>query len=112
LILLASVAAWRAFVALLGARRYRPYLFWVFLPLFVAMCVSTIYGRYHYIADVLAGILVGALGFILAERLMAAGDHSGSLVPEVNCTPGSILVGKLPKRPSTPDGHPEVGHCS
>jgi membrane-associated phospholipid phosphatase len=60
-----------SFVALLGAWRYRRYLFWVFLPLFVAMCVSTIYGRYHYIADVFAGILVGAVGFILAERLMA-----------------------------------------
>jgi hypothetical protein len=28
-------------------------------------------GRYHYIADILAGILVGAVGFILAVRLMA-----------------------------------------
>jgi membrane-associated phospholipid phosphatase len=60
-----------AFVALLGAWRYRRYLFWVFLPCFVAMCVSTIYGRYHYIADVFAGIFVGAVGFILAQRLMA-----------------------------------------
>jgi membrane-associated phospholipid phosphatase len=60
-----------SFVALLGAWRYRRYLFWVFLPLFIAMCVSTIYCRYHYIADVFAGILVGAIGFILAERLMA-----------------------------------------
>ena len=45
-------------------------LFWVFLPCFIAMCVSTIYGRYHYIADILAGILVGAVAFLLAERLM------------------------------------------
>ncbi|MGB8886185.1 MAG: phosphatase PAP2 family protein [Candidatus Korobacteraceae bacterium] len=60
-----------AFVALLGSWRYRRYLFWAFLPPFFAMCVSTIYGRYHYIADVFAGILVGAVGFILAERLMA-----------------------------------------
>jgi membrane-associated phospholipid phosphatase len=59
-----------SFVALLGAWRYRRYLFWVFLPFFIAMCVSTIYCRYHYIADVLAGILVGAIGFVLAERLM------------------------------------------
>jgi membrane-associated phospholipid phosphatase len=60
-----------SFVALLGAWRYRRYLFWVFLPCFVAMCVSTIYGRYHYIADVFGGILVGAVGCILADRLMA-----------------------------------------
>ena len=43
--------------------------FWVFLPCFIAMCVSTIYGRYHYIADILARILVGAVAFLLAERL-------------------------------------------
>jgi membrane-associated phospholipid phosphatase len=35
------------------------------------MCVSTIYGRYHYIADILAAILVGAVAFILAKGLMA-----------------------------------------
>ena len=60
-----------SFVALLGAWCYRRQLFWVFLPCFVAMCVSTIYGRYHYIADILAGILVGAVAFLLAQRLMA-----------------------------------------
>jgi membrane-associated phospholipid phosphatase len=60
-----------SFVALIGAWRYRRYLFCVFLPFFIGMCVSTIYGRYHYIADVFAGILVGAVGLILAERLMA-----------------------------------------
>jgi membrane-associated phospholipid phosphatase len=59
-----------SFVALLGAWLYRRYLLWVFLPFFIAMCVSTIYCRYYYIADVLAGILVGAIGFVLAERLM------------------------------------------
>ena len=60
-----------SFVALLGAWRYRRYLFWIFLPFFVGMCVSTVYGRYHYIADVFAGIIVGAMGFFLAGRLMA-----------------------------------------
>lgn len=59
-----------SFVAVLGAWWYRRALFWVFLPCFIAMCVSTIYGRYHYIADILAGILVGAVAFLLAKRLM------------------------------------------
>jgi membrane-associated phospholipid phosphatase len=40
------------------------------LPFFVSMCVSTVYGRYHYIADVLAGIVVGALGFAAGSWLM------------------------------------------
>ncbi len=57
-----------AFVALLGARRFARRLFWVFLPLFVAMCVSTVYGRYHYVADIFGGLIVGAAGFWVAKR--------------------------------------------
>jgi membrane-associated phospholipid phosphatase len=60
-----------SFVALLGAWCYRRKLFWVFLPCFIAMCVSTIYGRYHYISDILGGIFFGAVAFLLAKRLMA-----------------------------------------
>ncbi|MBI3662716.1 MAG: phosphatase PAP2 family protein [Acidobacteria bacterium] len=57
-----------AFVALLGARQFARRLFWVFLPLFAAMCVSTVYGRYHYVADIFGGLIVGAAGFWFAER--------------------------------------------
>jgi membrane-associated phospholipid phosphatase len=59
-----------SFVALLGAWRYRRWLFYVFLPFFVVMLVSTVYGRYHYIADVLGGLVVGGVGFWLGHRLM------------------------------------------
>jgi membrane-associated phospholipid phosphatase len=45
-------------------------LFYVCLPFFVGMCVATVYGRYHYVADVLAGIVVGSVAWICAERLM------------------------------------------
>lgn len=57
-------------VALLAAYRYRRWLFWVCLPLFASMCVATVYGRYHYLADVLAGIAVGAIGFAIGSWLM------------------------------------------
>jgi membrane-associated phospholipid phosphatase len=57
-------------VAILASWRYRRWLFWVCLPFFTSMCVSTVYGRYHYIADVLAGIAVGALGFAAGSWLM------------------------------------------
>ncbi len=57
-------------VALLGAWRYRRRLFWIFLPFFACMCVSTVYVRNHYIADVLAGLLVGWIGFLLGHWLM------------------------------------------
>src|SRR5712692_967550 len=57
-------------VALLGAWRYRRWLFWTFLPFFLCMLVATVYGRYHYIADVRAGLVVGASGFGLGHWLM------------------------------------------
>jgi membrane-associated phospholipid phosphatase len=34
------------------------------------MLFSTVYGRYHYVADVIAGIAVGFLGFWAGHRLM------------------------------------------
>ncbi len=57
-----------AFVALLGARKFLRGLFLVFLPLFAAMCVSTVYGRYHYVADIFGGLVVGAAGFWIAQK--------------------------------------------
>jgi len=61
-----------SFVALLSAWKYRKWLFWVFLPAFIAMCIATVYGRYHYIADVFAGMFVGMLGLWIGTRLMRA----------------------------------------
>src|SRR5580658_9607211 len=66
-------------VALLAARRYKPWLFWICLPFFLSMCVATVYGRYHYIADVLAGIAVGAIGWVAGQWVM---EREGS-VPEI-----------------------------
>ncbi|HEX4003441.1 MAG TPA: phosphatase PAP2 family protein [Candidatus Acidoferrales bacterium] len=57
-------------VAVLAAWRYRRWLFWVCLPFFVCMCVATVYGRYHYVADVLAGLVVGAMGFALGTKFL------------------------------------------
>jgi len=57
-------------VALLASWRYRRWLFWITLPFFVSMCVATVYGRYHYVADVLAGLAVGAIGFKTGEWLL------------------------------------------
>ena len=55
-------------VAMLASWRYRRWLFWLCLPLFISMCVATVYGRYHYVADVLAGLIVGAIGFAIGAR--------------------------------------------
>lgn len=41
----------------------------VFLPLVIALSLSTIYGQYHYVTDVLIGIVMGlAIGFWAIKR--------------------------------------------
>jgi len=59
-----------AIAALWGAWKHRRWLFWVMLPLVVAMCASTIWGRYHYVADIFGGIATGTLGYFIGGWLM------------------------------------------
>jgi membrane-associated phospholipid phosphatase len=56
--------------ALWGAWRHRRWLFWIMLPLVAAMCLSTVYGRYHYMVDVFAGLSTGTLGYFVGAKLM------------------------------------------
>jgi membrane-associated phospholipid phosphatase len=56
--------------ALWGAWRHRRWLFWVMVPIVTCMCVSTVWGRYHYVTDVLAGVVTGTLGYMIGSRLM------------------------------------------
>ena len=53
-----------------GAWRFRRWLFWVMAPLVFLMCVSTIWGRYHYIADIFGGIVTGTLGYVIGSWVM------------------------------------------
>lgn len=55
-----------------GAWRHRRWLFWTCLPLVACMCFSTVWGRYHYAADVFGGIITGTLGYWIGSRLMRA----------------------------------------
>jgi membrane-associated phospholipid phosphatase len=59
-----------ATAALWGAWKFRRWLFWTLLPLYVGMCVSTVWGRYHYCVDVLAGIITGTLGYVIGSWIM------------------------------------------
>jgi membrane-associated phospholipid phosphatase len=59
-----------AMAALWGAWRHRRSLFWIFLPFVLCMCVSTVYVRNHYVADVLGGMLTGTLGYVVGRRLV------------------------------------------
>ena len=58
--------------ALWGAWRHRRWLFWVMVPLVMCMCVSTVWGRYHFVVDVLGGMVTGTLGYVIGCRIMKA----------------------------------------
>ena len=59
-----------SFAALWGAWRHRRWMFWAMLPLALCMCVSTVWGRYHYVADIFGGIVTGTLGYVIGKWLM------------------------------------------
>jgi membrane-associated phospholipid phosphatase len=56
--------------ALWGAWRHRRWLAWVMLPLVICMCAATVWGRYHYVADVFGGMVTGTLGFLIGSWVM------------------------------------------
>jgi membrane-associated phospholipid phosphatase len=43
------------------------------------MCVSTIYGRYHYVADIFGGITTGTLGYLIGRWLMRKSNPRQSM---------------------------------
>jgi len=60
--------------ALWGAWRHRRWLVWVMLPLVLCMCLATVWGRYHYVADVFGGIITGTLGFVIGSWVMTKSE--------------------------------------
>ncbi|HSS43727.1 MAG TPA: phosphatase PAP2 family protein [Thermoanaerobaculia bacterium] len=55
-------------VLLVAFRRARD-VFWFLLPVAVCLVISTVYCRYHYVVDVLAGMLLAVLTVPLGDRL-------------------------------------------
>jgi len=49
-------------VALISAWRFTRRAGYWLTPLVLSVCVATVYGRYHYVMDVLAGILMAVIG--------------------------------------------------
>ena len=66
-----------ATAALWGAWKFRRKMFWILLPVFLVMCASTVVGRYHYVADVPAGIATGTLGFLIGSWVMKWAGAAG-----------------------------------
>jgi membrane-associated phospholipid phosphatase len=58
-----------ALVSLYYAWKFREkFLFWILVPAVSALIVSTVYLRYHYVVDVIAGILLAALTVLIAPK--------------------------------------------
>ena len=70
-----------AVAAVWGAWRHRRWLFWIFLPLVLCMCLSTVYVRNHYVADVLGGMMTGTLGYVLGSWLMKTNGAATTKAP-------------------------------
>lgn len=58
-----------SFLVWLYAFRNSRRLFWILSPLVLSLFVSTIYLRYHYLVDVVAGLILAPLCFFLANSL-------------------------------------------
>jgi len=58
-----------SFLVWLYAYRNSKRLFWILSPLILSLWFSTVYLRYHYLVDVLAGLILGPLSFLLANWL-------------------------------------------
>ena len=56
-------AAWGMFCALPERKRYG----WLFLIYGISVAIATVYGRYHYAADVVAGFAVSVLAVVVAK---------------------------------------------
>ncbi len=59
-----------ATAAVLAAARRNKKLFWGSVGWFALLFFSTVYGRYHYVVDGLAGLIVGAFAFAASSALI------------------------------------------
>ncbi|MGH8005082.1 MAG: phosphatase PAP2 family protein [Limisphaerales bacterium] len=51
-----------------GARGW----FWILLPLVMGLAVGTVYGRFHYVSDVIVGLAIAPAAFQLANRWLTS----------------------------------------
>lgn len=61
-----------ALLVLLWARRFERRVFVILAPFVAGLIIGTVYGRFHYAADTLAGILVGLGIFLITPRFYSA----------------------------------------
>jgi membrane-associated phospholipid phosphatase len=74
-----------SFVVWLYAYRNSKKLFWILSPLILSLWFSTVYLRYHYLIDVLAGLILAPLSYWLANGLF----HRFGEIPVTVALPAS-----------------------
>ena len=85
------------------AYKYRRWLFWFLLPVNIGIVMATVYLRYHYVIDVIAGLALAAFCVWAGPRLnelwyrRVTGDHVEDDYPRnLNLLPwGRSLAGRL-----------------
>jgi len=60
-----------ALISLWFALKYKRPLFWIYLPICIALIFSTVYLRYHYVIDLVAGVVFAGVTLLLGPRLWA-----------------------------------------
>jgi len=53
--------------------RFKRRLFWIYLPIITGLICSTVYLRYHYVVDVMAGMALAGIVILLAKRVEGRG---------------------------------------
>lgn len=56
-----------ALTVLYCAYLYEKKIFWIYLPIVILLILSTVYCRYHYVVDVLAGILLAFVTIVIGN---------------------------------------------
>lgn len=75
--------AWTTLFLIASWKGIRP-LFWVYLPVGIAVYIATLYGGYHYIPDLIAGHALAIFSWWAAKPLREWWDRRGGIVKEVS----------------------------
>ena len=58
-----------AWVVLIFSYKYVRKLFYFLGPLIISLFIGTVWGRFHYLSDVIAGILVGVISIMVVNKI-------------------------------------------
>ncbi len=60
-----------SFATLLLALRFNRKLGYILMPFVITLCIGTFWGRFHYLTDMVTGLMVGWFSVLVADRILA-----------------------------------------